>query len=268
MRRIEILVSAANLLAFLALAAPRLHALRWTGYAALVALLLAIAQALVEGPRWQMAPAYALSVLLFFAWLPRSAAPAAGPAANALLVGLAAGLAFAIALPLVLPVFRFPHPSGPYQVGTLTYHWVDADRPEIFAADANARRELMVQIWYPAKGDPAAPRAPYLPDADALTAAFARVHRRPEFLFGNLKHITSDAIPSAQAADDEPSYPVLIFLEGLTGFRQMNTFQVEELVSHGYVVAAIDQRYTAASVVFPDGRRVAVLPIDQIQPAG
>src|SRR3712207_8946700 len=27
--------------------------------------------------------------------------------------------------------FRFPHPSGPYEIGTLTYHWVDADRPEV-----------------------------------------------------------------------------------------------------------------------------------------
>ena len=46
-------------------------------------------------------------------------------------------------------------------------------------------------------------------------------------------------------ADDEPSYPVLIFLEGLGAFRQMSTFQVEELVSHGYIVVAIDQPYTA-----------------------
>jgi predicted dienelactone hydrolase len=36
----------------------------------------------------------------------------------------------------------------------------------------------------------------------------------------------------------------------------MNTFQVEELVSHGYIVAAIDQPYAAAAVVFPDGRQV------------
>jgi hypothetical protein len=36
----------------------------------------------------------------------------------------------------------------------------------------------------------------------------------------------------------------------------MNTFQVEELVSHGYIIVAIDQPYAAASVVFPDGRQV------------
>jgi len=81
-----------------------------------------------------------------------------------------------------------------------------------------------------------------------------------------LKYIITNAIPSAAVADDKPSYPVLIFLEGLTGFRhQMNTFQVEALASHGYIVAAIDQPYSASVVVFPDGRKTVGLPIDQMK---
>ena len=44
----------------------------------------------------------------------------------------------------------------------------------------------------------------------------------------------------------------------------MNTFQVEELVSYGYIVAAIDQPYAAAEVVFPDGRKVVGLSKDQL----
>ena len=103
-------------------------------------------------------------------------------------------------------------------------------------------------------------------DADAVAPALARLHHVPEFTFGHLKYVTTNAITSAPVADDEPSYPVLIFLEGLTGFRQMNTFQVEELVSHGYIVVAIDQPYAAASVVFPDGRQVAGLSRDQMNP--
>ena len=49
------------------------------------------------------------------------------------------------------------------------------------------------------------------------------------------------------------------------GFRQMNTFQVEELVSQGYIVVAVDQPYTAASVVFPDGHQATGLPLDQMK---
>jgi hypothetical protein len=60
---------------------------------------------------------------------------------------------------------------------------------------------------------------------------------------------------------------VLLFLEGVTGFRQMNTFQVEELASHGYIVAAIDQPGVAASVVFPDGHVSAGLNLAQSQAA-
>jgi hypothetical protein len=86
----------------------------------------------------------------------------------------------------------------------------------------------------------------------------------PSFPFTHLKYITTNAIPSAPVAYDEPSYPVLIFMEGLSGLRQMQTFQVEELVSHGYIVAAIDQPYAAAEVVFPDGRQVGGLTKDQL----
>jgi predicted dienelactone hydrolase len=187
--------------------------------------------------------------------------------AAGLAIGLGVlGLAVSIVLPIMLPVFRFPHPSGPYEIGTLTYHWVDADRPEVFTADPGDRRELMVQIWYPAEEDPSSPRAPYIQDADAVMSAFARLFDLPGFLLGNVKHLTTNSIPSAPVADDEPGYPVLIFLEGLGGFRQMNTFQVEELASHGYVVVAIDQPYTAANVVFPDGRQAEGLPIERTKP--
>jgi hypothetical protein len=152
-------------------------------------------------------------------------------------------------------VFRFPQPTGQYAIGTLTYHWVDADRPEVFTADPYDRRELMVQIWYPAKGAPSSPRAPYIQDSDIVGRGLARFLRLPGFIFGHWKYINSHAIPSGSVADGQPSYPVLIFLEGLGGYRQMNTFQVEELVSYGYIIAAIDQPYSASAVVFPDGRQ-------------
>jgi predicted dienelactone hydrolase len=275
MRPVEMLLLGANLLTFLILTVTPPGAARWLRASAVSALLIAAAQALLEGPRWQIVPAYGMSVLFFLTWLLQNATPVSGLAGpiwtNRLVVGLAVGLgalglAASAVLPTIFPVFRFPLPSGPYQVGTLTYHWVDAERPEIFTTDPGDHRELMVQVWYPAKGKPSSPRAPYLPDADALASALARVHHKPKFLFGNLKYITTNAIPAAPVAENEPSYPVLIFLEGLTGFRQMNTFQVEELVSHGYIVAAIDQPYTAAVVVFPDGRQADALPLEKIQP--
>jgi predicted dienelactone hydrolase len=260
MRPIEILLLLANLLTCFGLAVPLPLAVNWMRHLAPIALLIAGAQVLVEGPRWQMVPAYVLAGFFFLVWLLQNLAPGSGIAGhrwiNGLAVGLGVlGLAVSTALPIILPMFRFPKPTGPYGIGTLTYHWVDTDRAEIFSADPDDRRELMVQIWYPAKADLSSPRAPYIEDAEAVAPALARFLHLPRFTFSHWKYITTHAIPSAPVADDEPSYPVLIFLEGLGGYRQQNTFQVEELVSHGYIVAAIDQPYSAATVVFPDGRQ-------------
>ena len=120
------------------------------------------------------------------------------------------------------------------------------------------RRELMVQVWYPAMKGSSSAHAPYLQDADAVTTALTRLHKFPDFALQHLKYVTTNAIESVPVADDQRSYPVLILLEGLTGYRQMDTFMVEDLVSHGYIVVGIDQPGAAATVVFPDGHQIAI----------
>ena len=271
----ETLLVVANVLTFLVFAVPQLRAIRWTGYIVFITLALAVTQVLVEGPRWQMVPAYMLTGLFLVVWVVQHVAPAGGSvkqfltrrvvAGGAIILCLL-GMALSAALPSVLPVFHFPRPSGPYQIGTLTYHWVDTSRHELFSTDPHAYRELMVQIWYPVKGDPSSARAPYVQDASALSSALARTLHVPGFTFDYFQEVTTHAIPSAPVANDEPNYPVLIFLTGINGFRQSNTFQVEALVSHGYIVVGIDQPYAAATVVFPDGHQILGWTRDQMQP--
>ncbi len=276
MRLLEALLLSADLLTLIVFSVRQLGALPWLRHMAIVASMIAVTQWLTEGPRWQMVPAYALTALFFLVWMLQNfplAGASAGQkrihrfgAATAIGLGVLA-LAVSVALPLVIPVFRFADPTGPYAIGTLTYHWVDASRSEVFSADPNDGRALMVQIWYPANVHPGGSRAAYIPDAEAVTAALARIHHLPEFLLGHFKIITTNAFSSAPVADAQPQYPVLIFLEGVTGFRQMNTFQVEEMVSHGYIVVAIDQPGAAALVVFPDGHQVAGLGLAQLHAA-
>ena len=273
MRPIETLLLLANLLAFGGLALPLPRAMLWLRHSAPVAVLAAGTQIVAEGQRWQMIPAYALAGLLFLLWLRPWLAPARRGAARGqthrVAVGAAIGLgaiamALSVALPNLLPVFRFPNALGPYAIGTLTYHWIDAARLENFGANPPGRRELMGQIWYPAKADPSARRAPYMQDAGAVTSAFARIHDKPAFVFGHFKVVTTNAFASAPVADAQADYPVLLFLEGVTGFRQMNTYQVEALVSQGYIVAAIDQPGAAAAVIFPDGRQAPGMTLAQV----
>ena len=273
MRAFEILLLLADLMAFLVLSVPQMRARSWMRHSPAITLVVTAVHWWAEGPRWQMLPAYALTVLFSLVWLHQNFSstgkpteqkrrhPMVAAAAN----GLGAlGLTVAFALPMVVPVFRFAPPTGPYAIGTLTYHWIDAARSEVFVADPKARRQLMVQIWYPAQANSIGPPAAYMPDADAVTAAFARIHDKPAFVFGHFKVVTTHARSSAPAAVDQPRYPVLIFLEGATGFRQMNTFQVEHLVSHGYIVVAVDQPGAAAAVVFPDGQQAAGLTLAQL----
>lgn len=269
MRTFETLLSLANILIFCILAIPRLGALRWMGYLTPLAVLIAGVQMLVEGPRWQMVPAYILTTIFLLIWL-LGIVKLGSIHDNRFFVGVGVGLGavtlvVSVVLTIALPIFHFPHPSGPYKIGTVTYHWVES-RHEIFSSDLNAHRELMVQVWYPANGHSSSTRAPYVDDASALSPALARVLHLPGFTFDYWKHVTTNAALSVPVATNKPSYPVLIFLTGLNGFRQSNTFQIQELVSHGYIVVAIDQPYAAASVVFPDEHQITGWTRDQMQP--
>lgn len=119
-------------------------------------------QIVIEGPRWQMTPAYAMTGLLWLIWLWRAVSTAAmvrvrvrKPAHRlASHAGVALGvlaMAVCIALPNIFPVFGFPRPSGPHAIGTVTYHWIDASGPEVFGTDPQRMRELMVQRPWPAR---------------------------------------------------------------------------------------------------------------------
>ena len=274
MRTLEALLLLADLLAFCGLWVARLRGRRGLRLLPAVALMAAATQVLVEGPRWPMGPAYALAAGLLLTGLLQRRVPArahAGPIVRhprgaALAIGLGVlAWAAAAALPWAVPVFRFPIPAGPHAIGTVAYHWTDGSRSELFGADPAAGRQLMVQAWYPALAKPMSARARYLQDADAVMAAFAHSHGQPAWVFAQFKHVTTHALPAAAVASDAVRYPVLLFLEGATGFRQMNTFQVEHLVSHGYIVVALDQPGAAAAVRFPDGQQIDGLTLAQFK---
>ena len=123
-----------------------------------VALLLIPLQIGVEGYRWQMVPGYIFTGLIFVLTLRRLLRPAATPLLRrgwAIAAGLLGLLVLILtAAPGVLfPVPRLPELTGPYQVGTVTYHMVDAAREEIYTETAGDVREIMVQLWYPAEPD-------------------------------------------------------------------------------------------------------------------
>jgi len=129
----------------------------------------------------------------------------------------------------------------------MTFHWTDTEREELETRAAGDKRELMVHIFYP--GDASAPgmRAPYLPDADLLRRDWN------ETQISTMETMRSYSRENAPLPSDKTRYPVAIFLPGRGTKVLMYQALIEDLASHGWVVAAIDQTYNAP-VRFPDGR--------------
>jgi hypothetical protein len=145
-----------------------------------------------------------------------------------------------------------PAPTGPHRVGRRSFHWIDAARRE----PDGGPRELIVWVWYPAEPEAGAGEAEYFPKGWEAAGEFSGFRAA-----GLSSHSFADAPFSSGSA----RYPVLIFSPA--GFPPLMLSAVlEELASHGYVVAGINHTHDSAVSVFPDGR---VIPIDaaRMQPA-
>lgn len=154
-----------------------------------------------------------------------------------------------------LDSFALPAPTGPFPVDMTTYFFTDASRPEIFTADADDVRELSVDVWYPgmAASVPTAPTLappePYL--NPLLEAAIAPQQNLPPNFY-DLINTNTASIPLT-VSDTQPNYPVLLFSHGLGALPEFYTSFLQNLASHGYIVAAIDHTYVAGASGFPDG---------------
>lgn len=237
---------------------------KWSKLATLVAVVMVTVQLLVEGFRWQMIPAYASPVILILCYL--LAGRKKGFRSRGIFIVktllLCIYSSVAVALPLLMPVFSFEEPTGPHRVGTKLYHWVDHQRNEPYSQNPTDRRELMVQIWYPAAEKRNGNQEPYIRNINELSKGLEKTLSIPAFAFSHLELVKSHSFMDLQLSDSENHYPILLFSHGFNGFRNQNTFEVEELASQGYIVLSIDHTFDTAATVFPDGRVAYVQPFN------
>ena len=156
---------------------------------------------------------------------------------------------------------QLPSPTGEFGVGRVGYEWTDGSRPDGHATDSKAHRDLMVYLWYPAPKAKAGEPAEYLPGAKRMDADAAVVPAMREEFEGAWPLIVSGtissvAIENAPVARSQKKFPVVILAHGAGGTSFEYTSLIGNLVSHGYVVAAIENTYSAPAVAFPDGRIV------------
>ena len=141
---------------------------------------------------------------------------------------------------------QFPELSGPYDVGRVQLHVVDPNRDEIFTDEAGDVRELVVDLYYPADMPADAKPAPYVA-RDQVGPLIGL----PAFVVAPIR---LNAVEAAPVAVSDTPYPVLIFSPGLGGPPLYYTSLLEQVASHGYVVAAMYHPYSTEVTVFPDGR--------------
>ena len=191
--------------------------------------------AVVEGPHYQMAPAY-LAALIFPAIFAMRGIALRRALSAAMLV-----LTFcSCVLSVLSPMFRFPTPTGSYPIGTSIFHLVNDHPSDPSSAGANGKRELMIQVWYPASPSHA-PRAPY--------RRFSETTVKSSFQAVLWTHARWNP-PFAQTGSP---FPLLLLNPAWNGRRTNYTYLVEDLVSHGYIVAGIDHTGNSGPTAFPDG---------------
>lgn len=270
MRPLEYLLSFTLIIGYCYVFIPRIRSLRWVSYVLFGPIAATLVQLVFEGYRWQLVPAYAMSLAFVLVWgvlFAYKKSIRIGRVLN--IVGALLGflaLVVSIVLPALMPVFSLPEPTVRYGVGTATYHWTDNRRRELFSSNPDDRREIAAQVWYPTNPEQSSQKAPYIQDVDMTAPALARLFNFPGFLFDHFEYTKSHATAAAPISTDKQNYPVLVFLSGLNGYRQMNTFQVENMVSQGYIVVGLDQPGTEAAVKMSDGSAIFGRPRDEAAP--
>ncbi len=159
---------------------------------------------------------------------------------------LFAGIAPAVSAQTALVL---PDLTGPYQVSRTNYDLTDQSRDEIFTEDPSDKREILVTVYYPAQPAVGAQTAPYMDQS--LQQATTKQNGVPDFLLNISTHTYADQ-PAAPG-----KYPVLIFSPGFGTLTAFYTSLLEDMASHGYIVAALWHPYSTGLVEFSDGRIVA-----------
>ncbi|MFO1443222.1 hypothetical protein KDN24_08340 [Bacillus sp. Bva_UNVM-123] len=231
----------------------------------IIALILLIIHLGLEGYRWQMGFTYLLFILLTVftlkSYIQRNAEKAI--LENAKNRRKATKLFFILfilmyslcsfGLVTVMPVFQLPKPAGPFEVGMNSRHLIDESRLDSEQKD----REMMIQIWYPAKVNDDAKGIHYeFFPYEEWSGTMEFIFSVPRFLFEYLKYGQTNSIKDIAVSNQEDKFPVLLFSHGFGSTRMQSFSQMEELASHGYVVVSVDHTNDAAYTKFPDGREI------------
>jgi pimeloyl-ACP methyl ester carboxylesterase len=171
-------------------------------------------------------------------------------------------LAFAISVSISGQAQQSPllAPTGPYAVGRTLFNWVDESRVDLLSP--KGYREIPVWVWYPASPASDAQKAEWLPGTwgDIFAAIIAPRPTPGQPASQSEKYpiatIRSHSYADAPVSADQKKYPILVFAPGYGSGPTEYASVIEDVVSHGYIVAGIVPTYFSLYTVFSDGRVV------------
>ncbi|KEO75425.1 hypothetical protein EL17_00765 [Anditalea andensis] len=161
--------------------------------------------------------------------------------------GLIILLGLAVFFPSILPVFKLPQTTGPFAVGTMDI-LLELDREEIITEDTTDARRFMIKVWYPSK-EADGKEDPYIDKAGR--DGFAQKYGLPPSFLYYLDKIKTNVYRNTQIADE--TFPVLVFSHGYNSKANGYYALLKEIVSHGYIIFAINHTYESTGATFPDG---------------
>ncbi|WET80781.1 acetylhydrolase [Amycolatopsis sp. QT-25] len=165
------------------------------------------------------------------------------------LVAVIAGLLGVPAAASAAPELSLPAPGGPFPIGLRTMHLTDQRRADPWVPEK--RRELMVDVWYPAVPLGRAPL--YMSPAESAAAIAGRKLDLPPDTLSKVRVHSRENAPSLPGRR-----PLVLLSPGAGNNRITLTSVAEHLAAQGFVVAGIDHAYEAWATEFPDGLRQCV----------
>ena len=146
--------------------------------------------------------------------------------------------------------------TGEFAIGTKRFQIIDSTRTSWYLDGYDGYRALMLQVWYPSDVNIYDIKSPYIDNQKAFTYTLKNQgYGVPSLLTDQIGSIKCNSWDSSKPLKNN-KFPLVIFSHGHGGLRTQNTNQVEELVSHGFIVMAVDHTYDAGFVEFFDGNTI------------
>ncbi len=246
MRPLEILTFVTLLFSLIALLIIR-KGPRWFNYLPGFTLVIVLCHVVFEGVRWQMIPAYIFTSVLFLISLKQilgakkeqqerlSLFKRILKVSGTIIIILL--FIISIILPLEVPMFRIPHPTGKFKVGSSILFFRDTTRIDAFSPEKNRFRELSVRAWYPASPGNKGERMPFMQTDEARYQAIFL--KGAAFMLSHFKLIKTDSYLNAKPI--KGPFPVILYSP--SGCIVENTTLFQELASHGYIVFSVCHPY-------------------------